>query len=94
MSDSFPSETLGVPTVPLPTVVLRPSGDTKRGASTPWINRPQVHTDDDGNSFLVIPCQHMDISIGFGEGGDGIDDMQMIIKQLRKRIAKIKEMEA
>jgi len=76
--------------LPLPTVAFRPSGDVRRPAHSKWIGRPQVHSDEEGESWLVIPCQHMEVSIGFGEG---TEDMEMLAKQLQERIAEIKERE-
>jgi len=84
-------ETLDIPTVPLPTVTFRPTGDTDRTIASKWMGRPQVHSDDDGDSYLVIPCQHMEISIGFGED---TEDMESIIQQLQERITEIKEIQS
>lgn len=80
-----------VGSIGLPTVTLRPTGETTRPADSKWIGQPQVHSDDDGNSYLIVPCCHMEVSIGFGEDPD---DLELIVKRLQERLDEMRAMRA
>jgi hypothetical protein len=74
----------------LPTLYLRPTCDRTRPAGSDWQGRTQVHSDDDGNTHLLIPCQGMEVTIFFG---DEADELERLVKLLQERIEEIKERE-
>lgn len=74
----------------LPRVYLRPNCDTAAPVGSEWEGRTQVHSDDEGNTHLVIPCQGMEVSVFFGEEAD---ELERLVKLLQERIVEIKEQE-
>jgi hypothetical protein len=78
-------------TTPLPGVSFAPSGVTNRPVGSIHQGRPHLIGDDDGNSYLVIPCRHMEVTVAFGSE---LEDMEFLVKQLQEHIEEVKEMQS
>lgn len=79
------------PEIALPSVTFTPTGISSRSANSEWIGRPQLHSDEDGGTYLLLPCQHMDVTIAYGEG---TESLEFLVKQIQQRVDEIKEIES
>lgn len=74
----------------LPAISFRPSVEKDRPADSTWIARSQVHSCDEGDSYLVLPCVGMDVTIHYARE-DAAEELKRLVKLLNERLAEIAE---
>lgn len=87
-------EALPLPQVPLPRISMRPTGETTRGMASHAIGRPFISGDDDGNAYLCIPCQYMEVIFVFDGDELGTADLKQLREVIDGEITTREQMDA
>ena len=70
--------------VRMPTASIQFTTKTMRPVNSNWIGRPQVHSDEDGNSYLLFHCVGCEVSISLSD-----DDLKFLACQINERLEEV-----